>query len=511
MIHNKATNIFIPSIPPEIWREIFIISVTSNNPVNPSWYSHVDPGLSGSTRPISSAHTSLRLSHVCTTWGSILLECGSLWCDVDLSTPRFAQLCLERSRPHNIHVFCRDTRRSGRTDTPRPNYISALELVFGESSRVESLRMSVLQNEYRPHYEYGISPVVTRIGATFPNLRNLIAMELEFTDGPFIPEAFNLDVLVTGASGSMQKLDLANGTMSFNVLCSLSLVTLSTTYTLVLEENEWRILFKQLNPTLKYLTIAGESVKHWNPPIILSNLQTLSIHDEGSEAAFSLHIPQATRITLSDDFDYDDDSDLLYAAGSDFAHAINQRFCEATSSRPRFHLQYLHDSWIRLRNDESIEFHMVFSTALPALSSLCESLDNHISDMITGLELKEVHSLNLDTEEEDLFEYMSYYENLAAQLRGVEEISFDEVSLHDFLRWFGQPGSEDCFPLLQRIQLSNFQFGYWHIEDTIIQMMDWRAKQGRPIELMLKKPGTIPGKVLQALRKKGRIITLVDM
>jgi hypothetical protein len=113
-----------------------------------------------------------------------------------------------------------------------------LELVFSESSRVESLRMSELRNEYRPHYEYGILPVVTRIGATFPNLRNLIAMELEFPDGPFIPEAFNLKILVTGASGSMQKLDLASGTMSFDMLCSLSLVTLSTTYNLVLEEKE---------------------------------------------------------------------------------------------------------------------------------------------------------------------------------------------------------------------------------------------------------------------------------
>jgi hypothetical protein len=269
-------------------------------------------------------------------------------------------------------------------------------------------------------------------------------------------------------------------------------------------------LFKHLNPTLKHLTIAGESIKYWNPPFILSNLQTLSVHDEGPEAASSLHIPQATRITLSDDFDYDDDSDSLFAAGADFAHAINQRFCEAASSRPCFHLQYFHDSWIRLLN-ESVEFRMVFSTALPALSSLCESLDNHISNMITGIELKEVQSLDLDIEQEDLLEYTSYYENLATHLQGVEEISFDEVSLHDFLRWFGQPGSRDCFPSLQRIQLSNFQFGYWHIEVTIIQMMDWRAKQGRPIELVQKKPSTIPCKVLQALRKKGRIITLVDM
>jgi hypothetical protein len=102
---TKATDIFIPSIPAEIWRAIFIISVTINDPVSPSWYVHVDPGLYSSTRPTSSAHTSLRLSHVCAAWRSILLEFGRPWCDVDLSTLRFAELCLERSRPQHPRLL----------------------------------------------------------------------------------------------------------------------------------------------------------------------------------------------------------------------------------------------------------------------------------------------------------------------------------------------------------------------------------------------------------------------
>jgi hypothetical protein len=173
----KACVPIVHRVPEEILRAIFIAVIDIMNILWDSKLYHTN-----NCPPL--AHGSLAISHVCAAWRTIARDYSQLWCDIDLVEPQLAQLCLELSNPHNIHVFCRASQKTFHQE-PRPEYLTVLERVFKESARIETLRLSDYPGVFpnRPYYQHGILPIVTRLDAAFPSLKTLRGMEWEkFTD-----------------------------------------------------------------------------------------------------------------------------------------------------------------------------------------------------------------------------------------------------------------------------------------------------------------------------------------
>jgi hypothetical protein len=139
----------------------------------------------------------------------------------------------------------------------------------------------------------------------------------------------HLDLLVQAASRSLQELDIGKlSSISFDVLYSLQLMTLKIGGDLQLSMEQWRLLLNHLAPTLKYLNVGGEFIRHIDPPLMLPHLQTLLVQGSQHFAYMNLQAPQASRICFTES------SKLLgyqlNAAGFNFAGVINHR-CRKTN------------------------------------------------------------------------------------------------------------------------------------------------------------------------------------
>jgi hypothetical protein len=471
---------FISLIPVEILRRIFATLVQG---VSISWNAPLGRGAIHPTPAL----TALALSHVCTTWRLVTIDYKDLWCAVDLAQPRFARLCMERSRPRNVHVFCRDIQHSGPNglvQEPGPHYVAALEHVFQDSPRIVSLRLSEYPNQCTPHYEKGILPILTKLRTVFPRLKTLRGMS-----DPNLPWWMDQNILVNGASGSIRSLILPRGVLSHKVICSFKLVTLKIGNTFRYSEPQWRLLFSHIGPTLKHLEIWGEVITHISSPIVLPSLQTLLMKNAEPFAGMSLHAPRATRMT----FQYDKAWEIYSkhdAVIQDIAGAINQRFRETTSAQPPFHLRYFHKASIMLSNSHA-EFHLKFPCHIYVLASICRSLEPNTQEAVTRLELSAQQEKKLyggQEQERNVTDHHSAYRDMVAHLPNLEEIWLDPIFAKDFLPWRTRIENQS-FSLSSTLRVNQLTDAGRRRPDVdqalMRQVMDSIKGVGLPMELVL--------------------------
>jgi hypothetical protein len=470
-----ATRPALSSFPEEILSAIFIDLVAELDTLSASW----TPRYAGPAGRPSSARASLAISHVCSTWRSVALSFNLLWCDIDLAHPELAKMCMDLSHPQNVQVFCRDVYQPDFKRPPSHAYLLALERVFRDSERIESLRLSDEPRKCTPHYEHGILPIITRLNARFPALKSFCGMEWEVPFDRSQMWTLNLDHLVKGASETLRELDLPSGSMSFDVLCSLQLTSLTFKSRLLeLSATQWRILLGRLAPSLKHLDMPGGDS---GPPVLLPNLDTLVVRGSITLSCSNLHVPIATQITFEDYVAYQFHDDL----GREFANPINQRLRDSTSLSHPLRLAYTHQTGSILSNP-GLVFCIDYPAALRAFSSLCRSLDVRVRDSINQLGLNGLSSTDIQA-----VDFAECFGEIAEHLPNIEEIWLDEDTAQNFLPWFVRAPIIALFSAVKAIKLSRYrEVGEWNIPSTLsVQVMSLRTKSGHPIELLLKKPG----------------------
>jgi hypothetical protein len=490
----------IRQVPEEILRAIFTIVFET---LNILW----DAKLDYMYDHRSPAHGSLTLSHVCAAWRTTARNYGQLWRAVDLAEPELAELCLDLSKRHNLHVFCRTVQKMhNEPEEPKPRYIAALERVFKESARIETLRLSdsLVGSIHRPYYLQGILPIVTRLDAEFTNLKTLRGMEWE---------RGNLSSLVRGASASLQKLELLSCVLSLDAFFSLrSVVDLRIDCYMKVQSDDWRRLYGQLAPTLRHLVILSSFIEHVNPPVTLPVLETLHIRGSGHEACASLHVPQATQITVEDGDRFEEDEQEL--VGHHYSVAINQRFPDNCALHHPLHLIYLHDQSITVSNG-GVEFAFEVTCSIRMLTFLCFGLYPALRHMVTRLELSNVATADPVTGEEGALNHSQNYREISEYLSGLEEIYMDVDTAADLLLWLTRPENHTAFSTVKSIRLSYFG----HDTDTsdqnsmvqiLVEVLNMRVESGHPIQLTFVSPGKVSQGTLDMLRKGGHIVLVDD-
>jgi hypothetical protein len=490
----------IRKVPEEILRAIFTIVVET---LNILWDAHLHYMYDHR----SPAHGSLALSHVCAAWRTTTRNYGQLWCAIDLVEPELAELCLNLSKTHNIHVFCRTAQKT-LDEEPKPRYIAALERVFKESVRIETLRLSDYYRDaslyYRPHYQQVILPIVTRLDAKFPNLKTLRGT---------MQDSVDLSLLVKGASASLRELDLSSCDLSLDVFFSLqSVVELKIGIYLDFELDDWRRIFGQLAPTLRHLVMMGGDMPHMNPPVTLPILETLHIRGEyGLRTWPGLHAPQATQITIEDEDGYNDEEQDL--VGDHCSVAINQRLPDITALRDSFRLIYSHEQSITLSNSD-IEFVFKLASSVRMLSSLCLGLYPALCHTITYLELSSAMRYSPFIWEENLSHWCEYQE-ISESLSGLEEICMHADTAADLLLWLSCPEKHTAFSTVKSIKISHCGYqqdpkGRQSVVPGLVEMQNMRMESGHPIQLTLVAPGEISQETLDLLRKGGHAVLVDD-
>jgi hypothetical protein len=490
----------IRQVPEEILRAIFTIVFET---LNILW----DAKLDYMYDHRSPAHGSLTLSHVCAAWRTTARNYGQLWRAVDLAEPELAELCLDLSKRHNLHVFCRTVQKMhNEPEEPKPRYIAALERVFKESARIETLRLSdsLVGSIHRPYYLQGILPIVTRLDAEFTNLKTLRGMEWERGD---------LSPLVRGASASLRKLELPSCVLSLDAFFSLhSVVKLRIDCYMNFQLDDWRRLFGQLAPTLRHLVVLIDGMGHMNPPVTLPVLETLHLRGSGHEACASLHAPQATHITIEDGDRFEEDEQEL--VGDHYSVAINQRFPDISSLHHPFHLRYLHGQNITVSNGD-MEFAFEVTCSIRMLAFLCFGLHPALRHTVTHLEIWSVSTADPVTGEEDALNHSQNYREISEYLSGLEEIYIDADTAADLLLWHTRAENRTAFSTVNSIKLSYFG----HNTDTsdqnsmvqiLVEVQNMRVESGHPIQLTFVSPGEVSQGTLDLLRKEGHVVLVDD-
>jgi hypothetical protein len=487
------------AVPAEILRLIFVAVVddacTSWNSSLLHWKNTWSP---------SPVRSSLTLSHVSVIWRTVATGYSHLWRFIDLAHPRLTELCMNLSGPHNIEVVCRNTRNTqniDQTEPLAPEHLTALEWALRESTRIECWRLSGRSLECDLYDEDGIMTIITRLEATFPNMKTF-----EIMDSNPRTASLNIDTMLKGAPKSIQQLTLPTGTISFDVVRYCRLVSLTFSHNLTFSKAEWRLLFNHLEPTLQYLDMSGMSIKNMDPPVVLSHLHTLKVEGWGQKAGPSIHAPHASRISLLEWHDlhanYDHD-----AAGRDFARAVNQRFRhlnDADLGGP-FRLRYHHDDRIVLFNADVI-FLINFIARMDAFSSFCRSLDVRLRNLVTELELEHIYTSDPRTGEEDVFDHSADYRDISIHLPNLKKISLDADSHMDFLLWWVGTKSHEQYSAVATLKISSFDCGDVEDATTLIGLMDWRAANGCSTHLILEEPYTLCAHLLG----KGYNVTVED-
>jgi hypothetical protein len=264
--------ITMPSIEPEKWSMITLIIpedilrlifTALVDDLNIPWdVDHTLGDLVRRSAP-SSAHGSLALSHVCTTWRTVAISYPCLWCAIDLAEPRLAQLCMDLSRPCNVRVFCRKSQQTHH-EPLGPDCLAALESIFRESTRIGSLRLVDYQTQLtdKAYYEHSLLHIIVRLAAKFSSLTTLCGD----VNGPLpsrITSAINIDALTKGASGSSRNLNLSSfcNVLSMKALRTLQLVELKIRQTSnFASADSWRRCLNHLAPTLRHLELSGDCI-----------------------------------------------------------------------------------------------------------------------------------------------------------------------------------------------------------------------------------------------------------
>jgi hypothetical protein len=480
----------IPSVPEDVLREIFAAVVDTRGASESLWDADIYLPL---------AWTPFSLSHVCAAWRSIALDYKELWCIIDLNYPRLAELCIDLSRPRNIHVFCKKAPKGYGKD-PDPEFEAELVNVLQDSTRIESLRLSY--GAWRCYHTY-ISPTLTEHQTDFPNLRAL-------TGG--LPWAANSDAIIGKAPLSLQELHLIYWVdLPHKVLCSLQLVTLKIPAGFKDSVTHWRIFFKSQAPTLKHLVIGGDATRVIDPPIVLPFLQTLLMTSEGAYAGATIRAPRARCITLqSNQYDHRSMNYDRLIVGCGFARAIRQRFRGAASSQQPFHLRYNHDTSIILSNPD-IVFRLEFPFVISVLVSICQRIDPGIRKSVTCLELNVPQGRGLyggHKKEQDVIDHDHDYRIIVTHLPSLEEIWLDAICADDFLPWLVDVKNRSLCSSLRVIQLSNYGQSKPDVGGTLIcQIMDSFTGNGQPIHLILKNCNVTIDDILRA---KGHFATVVN-
>jgi hypothetical protein len=496
--HEQSRTTTIASIPEEVLCDVFAIVVGA---MYISW--DQDLHLCNGKIHSSPSLASLAISHVCNNWRSTAMDYKHLWCTIDLAHPRLAELCLDLSRPRNVHVFCRDTQQfvplGGLFKTPGPEYVAALEHIFQDSARIETLRLSYYRGQCRSHYQNSILPIITNCRPQFPKLKTLRSM-----DRDSLPRGINMDVLVQGASGSLQEIELPWGVLSFEVLCSSRLVTLKIGNNLDFSPAQWRMVFGHLAPTLQHLKIGGRFFKDICPPILLPNVQTLFIQNLRSSASAGLYAPEATHITLKCDYAI---PYHLTSIHSDYANVINRQFRASTSLQQPFHVQLDHNINITLSSHNFI-FRIESPSGIDALAPICRFLDPGLRETVMHLELVCSKTGGLYSELHNNLDRAPYYLDIAKQLPNIEEILLDADFADNFLPWFIDIGAQDLYPAVNTLRLLNFGHEQPDVASALVaEFMDSRVESGRPVQVILQRSSDI---VDLMLCENGYITTFVD-
>jgi hypothetical protein len=477
----------ITFVPEDVLRQIFAIVVDTM--MSTSW----------DAEPIhpSPALTPLSLSQVCATWRLVAMDCKDLWRTIDLAYPRFAELCMNLSRPWSIHVFCRDPPRSPGNDPDSLEYLAVFERIIQDSARIASLRFSRCTWERHD----------TNI------LHSLIDLQPMFLRSQIggLPWSY-IDLPVTEVTEPLQDLRLIGGAVfSKELLCSFRLVTLKIYRDSDYSVTQWRVFFKHHAPTLKHLEFRSWLTRRFRPPIVLPFLDTLSVGNVRSYGAASLYAPRAKCITLifwSPTLDHDSDH-ICYG----FTRAIRQRFRGKNSVQQPFHVRYNHNASITLSNPEAV-IHVELPCTISDFALIYCSLGPGIHETVTRLELNAPDGHGLYTEhrrrrdEKSVGTHDRYYRDMAAHLPNLEEIWLDAICADDFLPWLARAKNQYLCSSLRIIQLTNYGHNKPDVDGVLMyQIMDSFAGNGQPIRLILKNCNvTIDG----MLREKGHFATVVN-
>jgi hypothetical protein len=495
--HEQSRTATIASIPEEILCEVFATVV---DVIYISW--DQDLHLCNGNIYSSPVLASLALSHVCNNWRSIAMDYKHLWCTIDLAYPRLGELCLDLSRPRNVHVFCRDTQQfvtpDGLSKTPGPEYVAALEHIFQDSARIETLHLSYYSSMCRPYYQNIILPIITNCRIQFPKLKTMGGID---RDTP--PPRINLDILVQGASRSLQELELTWGVLSLEVFCSFRLVTLKIGRNVDFSPAEWRILFDHLAPSLKHLDTGIYSFQDIRPPIVLPNVQTL-IQAISWKARESLHAPQATHVVLKCGYVHPFHFDSLR---TNLASIINRQSWTDNLPKQPLHVKLDRNFSITLSRQNLI-FRIEISSGVDVLVPFCGSLDPKLREMVTHLELVGSSAGGLDNKQYDLLDRASIYLDIAKHLPNTQEILVDADFADDFVPWFTLIGAQDLYPAVKTFRLLNFGHEQPDVASTLVaEFMDSRVESGRPVQVILQRSSDV---VDLMLRENGYITTFVD-
>jgi hypothetical protein len=308
----------------------------------------------------------------------------------------------------------------------------------------------------------------------------------------------HLDLLVQAASRSLQELDIGKlSSISFDVLYSLQLMTLKIGGDLQLSMEQWRLLLNHLAPTLKYLNVGGEFIRHIDPPLMLPHLQTLLVQGSQHFAYMNLQAPQASRICFTES------SKLLgfqlNAAGLNFARVINHRCRKANFSRP-LRLHYTKDRHIRMWNPELEFCFNGVGDMILALSLLCRSLNAHIRESLTLLEL------NYRSTSYNYMDHAFFYRNIAEFFPNIQSLWLDTVATEDFIPWFTRPENGAFFLGLGTLKLVGLT-NEASMNTVLVKVMKSCAQRGHPILLIVHVMNMNMGVMLH---ERGHDVTLVD-
>jgi hypothetical protein len=245
-----------------------------------------------------------------------------------------------------------------------------------------------------------------------------------------------------------------------------------------------------------------------NPPVTLPALETLHIRGSGHAACASLHVPQATQITIEDSDRFADDKEELF--GGHYSVAINQRLTNISALHHPFHLIYLHCHNITVSNGD-VEFAFEVTCTIRMLAFLCFGFHPALRHTITRLELSCVTTADPFTGEEDALNHSSNYRQISEYLSGLEEIHMDAGTAADFLLWLICPENCTAFSTVKSIKLSYFghetdMIGQTSMVPILVEMQNMRMESGHPIQLALVAPGEVSQETLYILRKGGHIV-----
>jgi hypothetical protein len=449
----------------------------------------------------SSAHAPLALSHVCASWRALVFSDCGLWCAVDLAQPRLAELCMELSRPRNIHVHLRCLQSDERDMKPEPshNYKEVLNSVFQNATRIESLVLTDYVSVYTPYFKQCILPILTEHKPEFPSLKTLRGTTTGSRD-------LNYDCLVNGASGSLQNFELPSGRISFDLLCSFHLVELKLGKAAQLTSlKRWRKLLSHLAHSLKHLDFTrdlGLVAKDVQPPVILPHLHTLWMQGARLLASMSLKAPAASHITIEDSTMNADDDD---AASQDYAKEINERCRESinSSTPPPYHLGYILPGQIIISSPEILHG-IVAPRALSALRSLVRQLDTRLCQLVTRLVLEGAVLPFRERRRGGHGDPTADFAVLAERLPNIREVwLFQRETEKDFLSWLAHPDSLAVFPELDTLSFVGYDLKNKDNLALLVKVLESRSQSGRPIRLKLQCQGPDDRQELAMMRGKG--------